>query len=148
MAIPKDNAGTGFTLIEVIVIITLGALIASMMVPFVSTALTRSGEAVNQMADNLYVGQVMEKVLAAYRSQHEAGTLTLATFKSGLAGYAENGVSVTGAYISFRTAANALTDTNSDGVYDPSAQGDVDQNLLLVAAAKNDQSMTMILGAD
>lgn len=143
----SGNRTDGFTLIEVIVIITIGGLIAAMMVPFVGTALTNSAEPVNRVTDSFDVAQVIEKVFADYKGQLDRDALDLPTFKAGLSGFDENGVTVSGTFIAFPQDTGGYTDTSgSDGVFDPQDMGDTATDLLLVSASKNDHVFRMILG--
>ena len=75
---------SGFTLIEVIVIITLGALIAAMVAPFVGTSMMRSSEPANRVSAGFDVNKVIENVVADYRDQVTKETLDLKDFNDNL----------------------------------------------------------------
>jgi len=70
----------GFSLLEVIVTIVLVAIVGSMLFSLMGEKITKSGRAVNWMADEFELSEVMEKILADYREELENGTLDLATF--------------------------------------------------------------------
>jgi len=136
----------GFTLIEVVIIITLSALIAALVIPFLGTAMTSSSAAVNQVVESFEVNQVMANIMADYRMRVQNGTLDLDDFKNNqLAGFEENGVTVTGTFIEFEQESGAYKDLNSDGVFDPEAWDGDGTVLLLVTASKNDQTLRVIL---
>ena len=75
MAAIKETGG--FTLIEVIVIIIMGALIAAMMAPFVGTALTRSAEPVNRIKESYEIGRVVSFIHVDYLSRFKMAPSTL-----------------------------------------------------------------------
>ena len=139
---------SGFTLIEVIVMITLGALIAAMVVPLMGTALRESSAPLNQIVAAGEVNAVMETVAAAYRKQVEEGTLSLPIFKGGLSGYEADGVTVTGTYSEYRRAGQNLSDFNADGIYDPLNRGNIwtAYSMLLVKATKNQLTLIAVFG--
>jgi len=136
----------GFTLIEVIIIITMGALIAAMVAPFIGTAVTRSSEPVNLVVEGGEINQVMADILADYRNEAGKDDFNLATFKSGLSDFEKNGVTVTGTFIVFEKESGDYQDFNGDGVYDPTEKGDTVTDLLRITASKNLQALSVILG--
>ena len=140
----------GFTLIEVIIMITLSALVAAVVVPYLGTSLTGSGEAVNGMVEAFEVNRVMENILAEYRYRvRKEDPNGLSVFRNDLSGFQEMGVTVTGTFIVFNQKAGLYEDFNGDGVYDPVAadEGNPPDNLmLLVTASKNSQSLRITLG--
>jgi len=147
----RSMAGNkGFTLIEVIVIITLGALIAAMMVPFVGTSMIRSSEPVNLITQGFEVNEVIENILADYRYEVSQDDFNLSDFNDNLATkFEQNGVSVTGKFIEFDTTVDdEYIDSNSDQVFDPqdAVYDSQDKNLLLVTAEKNNQTLSILLG--
>lgn len=70
----------GFSLLEIIVTLVLVGIVGAMVVSFMGTKITQSGRAVNWMADEFELSEVMEKIIADYRTELENGTLDLATF--------------------------------------------------------------------
>ena len=138
----------GFTLIEVIITITLFALVAAMIAPFMGTMMTRSSEPVVYVQESLAIGQVMANLMADYKKEVDADTLDLDTFKTTWDGYTESGVTVDVTFIDFPETGGVYTDTDSDGVYDPVDQGDTVTDLLLVTVVKSPQQLSVILGDD
>ena len=67
----QDNAHrrSGFTLIEIIVTIVMAAVLAALMVQFVSTAMTRSGDPVSAVRVEAETGTVMEGIVSDYVQQ-------------------------------------------------------------------------------
>ena len=72
----------GFSLLEVIVALVLVAIVGAMLFSFMGEKITKSGRAVNWMADELELSEVMEKILADYREALE--NENQATFISGI----------------------------------------------------------------
>lgn len=70
----------GFSLPEVIVTIVLVAIVGAMLFSFMGKKITKSGRAVNWMADEFELSKVMESILADYRKELGNETLDLATF--------------------------------------------------------------------
>jgi prepilin-type N-terminal cleavage/methylation domain-containing protein len=57
----------GFTLIEVIVTITVAAILAALIVPFMSTTIIASAKGVGTVADEARLKTVMEDITRDYR---------------------------------------------------------------------------------
>jgi prepilin-type N-terminal cleavage/methylation domain len=72
----------GFTLIEVIVAITLIALAAAQFVSYLGTSLTRRTVPAGLVKNQYALIQQMETITNQYRQQLNNGTLTLAAFKT------------------------------------------------------------------
>lgn len=153
----KLTPKTGFTLIEVIVIITLGALIASMIVPFVGTALTESGAPVNELTDLYQIQQVMEKIAADYRKRLDDDTLVITGFKNDPTQdfsaaeiqdtITDTGLTVSATFIDYYDDANGQwNDSDGDGIYDPIDYGSTDTGLVLVTVEKDQQSLQAVFG--
>lgn len=144
----------GFTLIEVIVIITLGGLIAAMVAPFLGTSMILSGQPANLITTGFDVNKVIENIVADYRYKVSKETLDFSDFKDNLSTrFDESGVTVTGKWIAFDTNdaedVTVFADTNSDTVFDPEdadPPGTSKGNLLLVTAVKDRQSLSILLG--
>jgi len=63
----KNNGSRdGFTLIEIIVTILLGAILAALMFQFMGTALTGSSGPVDTVRDNAETEKLMEEIISAY----------------------------------------------------------------------------------
>ena len=80
--IKKRNLVRGFTLIEVIVTITIAAILASFLVTFMGTGIIKSSDPVYQ-AKNLAEAEIaLEKISANYTAYLTKGTPNWSTFKS------------------------------------------------------------------
>lgn len=80
--IKKRNLVRGFTLIEVIVTITIAAILASFLVTFMGTGIIKSSDPVYQ-AKNLAEAEIaLEKISANYTAYLSKGTPDWSTFKS------------------------------------------------------------------
>jgi prepilin-type N-terminal cleavage/methylation domain-containing protein len=58
----------GFTLLEVIVTIIVAAVIGSMLIPLMGTALKHSADPVNYVKDELELNKVIENITADYKN--------------------------------------------------------------------------------
>lgn len=134
---------TGFTLIEIIAIIVIGSIVAAMFIPFFSTALTRSSEAVNIIKESFQINEVVADLTADYRNKKQSGTLNLQTFYASLSTFEKNDVTVSGKYLNFRNAGGSLNDADSDGIFDP-LESAAATAILMVTAEKNTQTMSVI----
>jgi len=78
----------GFTLLEIIITLTIAAILATFLVSFMGTALTKSGEPVARTKQLYELQQVMENVKATYMTMADAtDALTrLQTFATGTTG--------------------------------------------------------------
>jgi prepilin-type N-terminal cleavage/methylation domain-containing protein len=78
----------GFTLLEVIITLVIAAILASFLVAFMGTAVTRSSDPVNQ-AKNLATATVaMERISSNYAAYLATGTPNWVTFKTNCSSYA------------------------------------------------------------
>lgn len=75
------GAENGFTLIEVIITLVIGAILASFLVTFMGTAITKSSEPVNQ-ARNLGESTGNIEIITAAYASYLAGGKTWAEFKA------------------------------------------------------------------
>ena len=132
----------GFTILEIIITLVIGAILASLMLPFMGSALVKSGFAVAEVQDNYEIVQAVEGLTAAYREELQQGSLDLATFNADLSTYASNGVTFSGTWLNYRTGGN-LADSDGDGAYDPQTSVTA-TNYLLVTATKGDQSVDIL----
>ena len=126
----------GFTLIELIVVIVIGAIISAMFIPFFSTSLTRGSENVNISNESFQLNQVIANLTTDYRNRKENGTLNLPDFYANLSSFEENNVTVTGKYVDFRDGGGVLNDSDGNGVFDP-LDSAVPTGILVVIAEKN-----------
>lgn len=76
------KSSKGFTLIEVIVAITLIAIAAGLFVSYLGTSLTKSPVPAGLVRDQYGLIERMELITNQYRQQLNNGTLTLAAFKT------------------------------------------------------------------
>ncbi len=129
----------GFTLIEVIAIIVIGAFIAVMFVLFMGSSLMYSGESASIINDDMQINQVLENVTADYRDKMKNNSINLAMFKANLSNFEENGVAITSQYVTFRNSGGSLVNPNA-GVYEPLASA-APTSILLVTVKKNNQSL-------
>jgi len=72
----------GFTLLEVIITITIGAILASFLVAFMGTAITKSSDPLKQIRDLGTSGGNIETASAAYASYLTSGVPDWDTFKT------------------------------------------------------------------
>jgi len=136
----------GFTLIEIIVTITIGAILAAMFVNYMGRAFSGSSESINILKETYEINQVIEKVTAAYEQDLKNDTLDLTTFNNNLAGFAENDVTCSGVFLDYRSPApdGNLIDSNADGIYEVQASA-TQMNFLLVTATKSGRSIRVLL---
>jgi prepilin-type N-terminal cleavage/methylation domain-containing protein len=72
----------GFTLIEIIVTLVIGAIMATMLVSLMGRSLTGSALPVSLVGDQYKIVQEMEKITSQYREEIKNGTLNINTFKT------------------------------------------------------------------
>jgi len=103
----KRNRQAGFTLIEIIVTLTLGAVLGAMLVPFLSTALTKSGMPAVRLKETLILQATMENITADYRQRVLYGPAALTVLQAaiGAEGSAQNN-----GYGSYQVVANTFID--------------------------------------
>lgn len=77
---------SGFTLIEVIITLTVGALLMAVIVPYLGTSVTKSSEPLSNLRNTLFIYRTMENMTADYRSQQANSTLDLVALQSGFGG--------------------------------------------------------------
>ena len=73
----SGNAAAGFTLLEVIITLTVGALLMAVILPYLGTTVTRSGEPLTNLRNTLSIYRAMENMSADYRSRQAGNTLDL-----------------------------------------------------------------------
>lgn len=79
---PKAPRESGFTLIEVIVLIVLIGAIAAVLAPFIGRALTKSHEPLENLRKSAEFSGEMAKVVAEYRRDRPVKQNDLAAFQS------------------------------------------------------------------
>ena len=97
----------GFTLIEIIVTIVVAAVLAAIMVQFVSTAMTRSGDPAAAVRTEAATGTIMEGIVSEYVEQINTNPATaLALLKTIYA----SDPNVTMTYIRFNAAGQEVVE--------------------------------------
>lgn len=78
----------GFTLLEVIITITVAAVVGSLLITFLGTAITRSSDPIFQAQNTAVAKQKMEELVAAYTTHLSSGSsITWSNFKAASASY-------------------------------------------------------------
>jgi len=80
----KREQERGFTLIEIIITLALGAILGAVLVPFLSTALTKSGMPAVQLKETLALQTTMENITADYQSRVVANVITLVDLQAAI----------------------------------------------------------------
>ena len=81
----------GFTLLEVIVTLIVAAIMGSMLIPLMGTALKHSADPVNDVRDELELNKVMENITADYKNLlNDSTPLTTLTTRVGSEGSDQN----------------------------------------------------------
>ena len=75
-------AVSGFTLLEVIVTLTVGALLMAVILPYLGTSLTRSSEPLTNLRNTLFIYRTMENMTADYQNQQANNSLDLVALQS------------------------------------------------------------------
>ena len=84
----KRNTERGFTLLEVIITITLGAILASFLVAFMGAAITQSSDPLKQVRDLFASGGSIETASSDYASYLTTGVPNWTAFKTNRGGCA------------------------------------------------------------
>ena len=137
----------GFTLIEVIVAITVSAALAAFFVQYMGSAFMYSGKPVNTLSETYEINQVIAKVTANYRNKLESGTLNLSDFKTDIdnLNFNENGVTCSAMFLNFRDVAGDGSLLESNGIITPVESDPDATKFLLVTASKDNRSMRVLL---
>jgi len=77
---------TGFTLIEIILTIIVGGILAALVVQFMGTSMVRSTEPVTMVQEAFSLSGIMEKITADYKDLLETDPTPLATLKTSVGG--------------------------------------------------------------
>jgi prepilin-type N-terminal cleavage/methylation domain-containing protein len=77
---------SGFTLLEVIITLTVGALLMAVIIPYLGTSVTKSSEPLANLKNTLLIYQTMENMTADYRSMQADNSLDLVALQSGIGG--------------------------------------------------------------
>ena len=84
---PSADAQSGFTLLETVVTIVIGAVLGAMLIQFMSSGLVRSTVPLTQSRERLALTRILEEMTLDYKRLAAAGGDVLPTFKS----WVENG---------------------------------------------------------
>ena len=83
----KKHGHKGFTLLEVVITLVVAAILATILMQFMGTSLTRSTEPLVLLQEGLELGEIMEKMTADYKRLLATDSAPLESFKSNI----ENG---------------------------------------------------------
>ena len=103
----KISNQAGFTLIEIIVTLTMGAFLGAMLVPFLSTALTKSGMPAVRLNETLALQTIMENITADYRNRVAGNVITLVDLQTAIGA---EGSDQSNGYGSYRVVNNRFVD--------------------------------------
>ena len=79
-----SGKSSGFTLLEVIITLTVGALLMAVIIPYLGTSVTKSSEPLTNLRNTLLIYQTMENMTADYRSMQADNSLDLVALQSGI----------------------------------------------------------------
>ena len=81
-----SGKSSGFTLLEVIITLTVGALLMAVIIPYLGTSVSKSSEPLTNLRNTLSIHQTMENMTADYRSMQDDNSLDLVALQSGIGG--------------------------------------------------------------
>ncbi len=131
---PRRSSESGFTLIEIIVTLTVSAILSVMLVQFMGTSLSRSAAPILSMQEGLALQGIFENMNADYKQLLLTDNTPLATFKTR--------VETAGFYGSY-----ALTDSNYilfDGSHVEVPCNTSDCRILKVTISTGDHALTSL----
>ncbi len=140
----------GFTFIELIVALTISAVLAAFFVQYMGSAFLYSGREVNTLKETYAINQVIVKVTADYRNELENDSLDLTVFKTDIdnLNFDENGVTCSAMFLNFRDVDGDGTLLESNGIIEPVEPASGSTKFLLVTASKINRSMRVLLTAE
>jgi len=129
----KKGAGKGFTLIEAIAILLVGAILAVFVVQFVSTSATKTVVPVLSFQDEMAVQETMEEIFGDYKRMIKENKLDIVLLKS-------NVESSYGSYVdSGKTGYVTFSDNDGDKTFTPSSiQSSVTEDSVLFVTLVKD----------
>jgi prepilin-type N-terminal cleavage/methylation domain-containing protein len=112
MRLTRGEQTRGFTLLEVVISLVIAAILMALIIPYLGTALTKSGFPLLQLRTTMAVFQAMENMNANYRAQQDGATLNLPTLRTTIG--AEN-TNRTNAYGTYKVVRNRFIQFNGAG---------------------------------
>ena len=97
---------SGFTLLEVIITLTVGALLMAVIIPYLGTSVTKSSEPLTNLRNTLLIYQTMENMTADYRSQKADGTYDPAVFHNNISTLGAEGTDESNDYGDYHVVEN------------------------------------------
>ena len=132
---PEGHAASdGFTLIEIIVTVVVGAVLGALIVPFLSKALTASSEPIQRLSSAMDLKLVVENIIEKY----EQDPTDLASLKSAIG--AEDSTQ-NNSYGSYEVVSNRYI--KFSGYNDTTITGGDPENLLKVTVRSTDTGETV-----
>ena len=111
-----------FTLLEIIIALIVVSIVAAMMVPFLSTAVTRSADSVISAQFHAQLNQVMENITADFKRLSATDATPLATLQTNVGAEAADMNNAYGVYhvitnhtISFPSGSSATEAADASG---------------------------------
>ncbi len=78
----NPHSQTGFTLLEVVLIITLGGVLGALLIQLTGSGLIGGAKSVNDVKDNFHTVEVMEQITRDYRAWISADPGPLTDFET------------------------------------------------------------------
>lgn len=106
----------GFTLMELIVTITVASVMAAFLVVMVGQNIINSVNPVNMVKDQNKLVEVMDKITNDYKQQVKNGTLNLSTFAATVTSTYNNvdGISISTSSVNYDNGTGAESDCSSN----------------------------------
>ncbi len=123
----------GFTLLEIIIALVVGAILAAIVVQVMGTNLSRSAEPLAWVRQQLSLQEIMESMISDYKYLWMTDDTPLDTFKSRIESNYYGTYSAVTKYVSFDAAGN-----------ENSAACSTDCKILKVTIASGGQSLTAL----
>ena len=132
---PVRSKTAGFTLVEIIVTLTVSAILAVMLMQFIGTSMSRSAQPTISLQESAALQSVFENMNADYKQLLLTDSAPLTTFQNRVdGGFYGSNVSMTSSYIIF-------DENQREAPCDPN---NTDCRLLKVTVSKGDQSLTAL----
>jgi prepilin-type N-terminal cleavage/methylation domain-containing protein len=95
----------GFTLLEIILALIIAGIVGAMLIPFLGTAVMRSGDAVNSAQKHAQLNAVMENITADFKKLSATDANPLTTLAGNIG---SEGSDMNNAYGAYRVVTNHL----------------------------------------